>query len=87
MDCLATFLDETQGDNSGLVVVILVLTRFGHRPLFPVAPKIAGAVKTEEEERILAEAARDYLSQLRPIRSQFCLISRTKNQYENKIIP
>ena len=50
---------------AALVAVILVSTRFGHRPLFPVAPKMAGVVKTEEEERILAEAARDYLSQLR----------------------
>lgn len=48
-----------------LVAVILILSRFGNRPLFPEAPKRAGVVKSQEEGRIILKAATDYLSQLR----------------------
>jgi len=48
-----------------LVGVILILSRFGNRPLFPEAPKKAGVVKSHEEGRIILEAGRDYLFQLR----------------------
>ena len=48
-----------------VVAVILILSRFGNRPLFPEAPKKAAVVKRYEEGRIILEAGRDYLSQLR----------------------
>ena len=48
-----------------LVAVILLLARFGYRPLFPTAPKKAVIVKTEEEAQTIAKAGMDYLSQLR----------------------
>lgn len=48
-----------------LVAVILILSRFGNRPLFPEAPKRAVVVKSPEEGSIIIKAGRDYLSQLR----------------------
>ncbi len=48
-----------------MVAVLLILSRFGNRPLFPEAPKRTGVVKSYEEGRNILEAGRGYLSQLR----------------------